>query len=580
MVRQFDASRLRPRCLSYDSSGQNLAVGFTSGIVKVLDSASLDDAATFKNSKDASVACTFSPLGDFLATADAAHYVYVYKLEMEEVPMDSAEVGALGEIPMDGSVPLVAKSTWSYLGRYKSHSLPVTALEFGLRDGGAQCLVSVAEDRTLVEYDLERSTVGTGVLLREPPKTIEQTAVPTAATWHPLLGVGANRDFEDRIITANTDFKLVQWNADNKGCRRTSLGPTFGGPITRMIPLVPEGKGVPLEEGGDIGGGGAGGSLSAQSVEGMSGGLNPGTAKMLVTKKPFVAYATAEKVVGLAKMPFDGNPAKTMGLIAHPGEVTAIAIAGDAGLLATAGGADQTVNLWSINTAVVDAAEAASLVGSGKEGGQSGPSVAPFVSMLEGGEGGEAHEELIDYFYFAQLRTEGEETTKPRQITGTVPLVEIPNLMRALGYYPSEREVSNMVNEVKYADFTTLGTVKEVITLDEFIALYVNHRPVFGVNKAQIEQAFTVLAKVAAGQGGGSGTAQIGTFGVSGPIDWGPLREQLLSAGESLAEDDLATCLRALTGLDDLPEGDLSSEAFVEQVLGFEDSSVESSACD
>jgi hypothetical protein len=305
--------------------------------------------------------------------------------------------------------------------------------------------------------------------------------------------------------------------------------------------------------------------------------MDTGTAEMLVTKKPFVAYATAEKVVGLAKMPFDGNPAKNMGLIAHPGGVSAIAVSGDAGLLATAGGADQTVNLWSINTAVVDAAEIASLVGSG-EGGEIEPSVAPFVAMLDGGEGGEAHEELIDYFYYAQLRTEGEDNTKPRQITNAVPLAEIPNLMRALGYYPSEREVSNMVNEVKYADFTTLGTVKDQIALDEFIALYVNHRPVFGVNKAQIEQAFNVLSKGAANhEMGDGGAAQLHGFAdASKPIDWGSLKEHLLSAGESLTEDDLATCLRALTGLEDLPEGDLSSEAFVEQVLGFEDYSVQS----
>ena len=59
MVRQFDASRVRPRCLSYDAVGENLAVAFTSGIVKILDAASLDDVTTFKNSKDPCVACKF-----------------------------------------------------------------------------------------------------------------------------------------------------------------------------------------------------------------------------------------------------------------------------------------------------------------------------------------------------------------------------------------------------------------------------------------------------------------------------------------------------------------------------------------
>ena len=35
-------------------------------------------------------------------------------------------------------------------------------------------------------------------------------------------------------VTANNEYKLKQWNADNKSCRRTTLGPTFGGPINRL----------------------------------------------------------------------------------------------------------------------------------------------------------------------------------------------------------------------------------------------------------------------------------------------------------------------------------------------------------
>ena len=35
-----------------------------------------------------------------------------------------------------------------------------------------------------------------------------------------------------------------------------------------------------------------------------------------------------------------------------------------------------------------------------------------------------------------------------RHLTGVVPLEEIPALVRAVGYYPSEDEVVNMINEV------------------------------------------------------------------------------------------------------------------------------------
>lgn len=35
-------------------------------------------------------------------------------------------------------------------------------------------------------------------------------------------------------MTANNEYKLKQWNADNKSCRKTTLGPTFGGFINRL----------------------------------------------------------------------------------------------------------------------------------------------------------------------------------------------------------------------------------------------------------------------------------------------------------------------------------------------------------
>ena len=44
-----------------------------------------------------------------------------------------------------------------------------------------------------------------------------------------------------------------------------------------------------------------------------------------------------------------------------------------------------------------------------------------------------------------------------------MPLAEIPNLMRALGFYPSEQEVANMVSEVKYSQYTQTGEVLETI---------------------------------------------------------------------------------------------------------------------
>jgi hypothetical protein len=44
---------------------------------------------------------------------------------------------------------------------------------------------------------------------------------------------------------------------------------------------------------------------------------------------------------------------------------------------------------------------------------------------------------------------QGEDTTAPRAISGHVQLSMVPNLMRALGYYPSEAEVADMLEELQ-----------------------------------------------------------------------------------------------------------------------------------
>jgi len=310
----------------------------------------------------------------------------------------------------------------------------------------------------------------------------------------------------------------------------------------------------------------------------------------------------------------------------------------DAALIATSGGADCTVNLWSVHPEVVDRAELSSFVPLKEEPPLSrlvSTAVLPFVRQLEGGGAGEPGDgseldALIDFFYYAQLRTQGEGTTLPRDVKGSVPLSEVPNLMCALGHYPSESEALNMVNELKYSEFTSKGLVKDQCSLEEFVKLFVNHRPVFGVDKQGLEAAFKLLASNAAdaasvaataaaqaaagkhhrhhpGHGGegafspaATGTSQPsspfptssasgGAFhqsqadaaaasaalarylGESGALEWATLKGQLTSAGEAVGNEELIGCLRALTGLDDLPEGPLGTAEFVENVLGFEE---------
>jgi len=101
---------------------------------------------------------------------------------------------------------------------------------------------------------------------------------------------------------------------------------------------------------------------------------------------------------------------------------------------------------------------------------------------------------MNDFFYYSIIRSKKENTTKTRKLEDKqVPVDELPYLMRAMGYYPTEQEVKNIIDEVKYSQFTQMAVTTTHVSLDRFITLFVNHRPVYGIGKNNIEEAFSTL---------------------------------------------------------------------------------------
>lgn len=236
-----------------------------------------------------------------------------------------------------------------------------------------------------------------------------------------------------------------------------------------------------------------------------------------------------------------------MGLIAHPNNIEGIAASFDGSHLLTAGGSDMTINIWSVHTDVIDAKEA-------------GSREDPYISLIDGGKEGEFYQEIVNYFYYAQLRTQAQTSTGAREIDGKVVIEEIPNLMRALGFYPTEAEVENMVNEVSLSSFSTTGDMVTHVSLPEFIKLYVNHRPVFGIGKETLEDAFMTIRTYYNNLNsemlwkGGAGIANL-----------------LSKYGEKMSEDEINACLAALMGEDQTVSTRVSCKDFAEKILGFED---------
>ena len=110
---------------------------------------------------------------------------------------------------------------------------------------------------------------------------------------------------------------------------------------------------------------------------------------------------------------------------------------------------------------IFSALEAASQLG--------GEGLAPFYGLLEGGKEGELMLEMEDYFYYALLRSQGVDDAETRETSTKIPLSHVPFVMRALGYYPTEQEVEDMINEVKFSEYVENGKYVEDIDLAELI---------------------------------------------------------------------------------------------------------------
>ena len=65
--------------------------------------------------------------------------------------------------------------------------------------------------------------------------------------------------------------------------------------------------------------------------------------------------------------------------------------------------------------------------------------------------------------------------------------------MKAMGYYPTQQEIHNMQNEVRFSSITESGQPNLSVNFETFIKLFVNHRPVYGIGKNNIEDAFKAL---------------------------------------------------------------------------------------
>ncbi|KAG5477038.1 hypothetical protein LSCM1_05376 [Leishmania martiniquensis] len=597
------------RCLTFDPSGKWLIVGFTNGVLKVLDAETLEEGQTIRPivnttsagtaAGDGAAATTQSSSSGNDKQSTAGHpqqqqqsIVRKATASVEEICFspDSLLMATAND---DGSVGLyeyvktpasAKKAMWQLVGHHKTHNAPICGLYFGAHTTGleeALRLLSVGADKRLIEYNLVDSSPETGLLLRAAHK-ISQEATPTGFAWLPggcslLDAMSQPRDFfesyddgdsdaaeggtaaherdgkneaderaaariggsgthaPDMLLIATSEYKFQVYLSNwSRQCVKTVLAPTFGGPVTRMAA-------VPVAE------------QPAASVAASSS--SPPPSHCLV-------YATKEKVIGLTQLPLRGDPCGSIGVLAHPGSITSMVTSHDGALVFTAGGPDQSVMQWRVRgNCIMSPAEWTAALQCREKGGVP---LSHLVGAVEGGADGELIKEVVDYFYYAQIRAQGEETTAKRVLLGAIPFSQMPNLLRSLCYYPSEQVVGHLTYEVANMygprDEPLAEVDVDAILLDfsQFMRLYINYRPVFGITRQDIEAAFRAL----------------GADSATGEISRDRLFHLLSTVGESLKSNEIAAALTSLLGDGirlEMLEDVLTARTFAENLLGFED---------
>ncbi|KAB0794720.1 hypothetical protein PPYR_11559 [Photinus pyralis] len=404
---------------------------------------------------------------------------------------------------------------WGILGKLKSHYKPISDILFSPYLPSR--LFTIGEDRFLNEYDLDYS--GQYEIVIKESERIEQCAKPVCFIYHPT---SKNRNNNAYLFMCDDQFKFKTLSDTTFMCHRVVLGPAYGeyekSPINQ-IRLLP----------GD--------------------------------EDNYLVYANAN-YLGIQMFPPDGNPHKYIGILAHPTQLLQFRVSHDGRYVFTIGKDDNCVLMWETNTRAVDVTFE-----------QGGGEVSPYLCLIEGGLHGWLFKEMQDLFYYMQILHQGEDTVLPRVVGDYIPVSELPDLMRACGFYPSEYDIENLIVDIKYREFDDTNVVKEEVSFLEFVQLYVNFRPAHGVSLGMLKEKFEYLCTIGCGDADDSKPVTI-------------TREKLVAAicerGEVFSRHKAFSCLATLmhhrrrraNGASDNDFSFLPSvinfEIFVEEVLGID----------
>ncbi|KAL2741004.1 cilia- and flagella-associated protein 251-like isoform X1 [Vespula squamosa] len=421
--------------LKYSPTSDLLICGMENGTLWVLHPLTLEllDEFPYKHSSQSIRNIAFTKCSTYMAYSDDALSIVVFK--------------------KNNSNSLNETNIWNLIGICHSHSLPIRQVLFGssIKGNSVPRLFSLGEDKDLIEYDLENSGPypDPGLKILQIDR-IESKATPLYMEWYPKFGI------ETLFVISNSEHKYRLLNDIIRMIRGTFVNPTFGSPVQRF-------KVSDIMEF----------SLKCYIITIFYFQILPKE-----NNKIHMVFST-NKEIGLQILPIDGNPYTSLAITGHPLQITGFAVDCKNSIVFTMGCSDSCVLMWKMKFRSIEIMK--------RLGGEG---LSPFYSLIKGGKNGWLFNEMQDLFYYAQILEQGENTIETRKISDMASIKQIPNLMRAVGYFPSNKELENILCEVSYKNYAETGQLLDEITFEDFVKLYINHRPVFGYSTREMKKAF------------------------------------------------------------------------------------------
>ena len=139
---------------------------------------------------------------------------------------------------------------------------------------------------------------------------------------------------------------------------------------------------------------------------------------------------------------------------------------------------DETFTQWTVDPQVLE-----------DQQDHNSNTVKDFLSVLPDKSDTKLFSDMKDFFCYIQMEKGVSALSKK------LPIEDIASLFRALGFYPTDKEIEDMSNEVKYSDYVNTGKLRTDLGLEECLKLFINHKPSKGEDISELKKVFKIIGK-------------------------------------------------------------------------------------